>query len=171
MQESAEGGSRRELARMRPLPAFLFNTDQPKLLYILKAWLLVFLPSIALGLIVSQFAGSSSGPQFGMRGPKLLFMVTVFAPVLETLIMVPPLLLFNRLFGPRVAVILSALGWAVAHGLAATIWGFVVWWPFLIMSIALLVWRAERGLLVAIGMVIAIHALQNGVAGVALLLL
>ena len=168
MEETRRGG--RELARIRPLPSFLFNPEQPKLLYILKAWLLVFVPSIALGLIVAQFASASSGPEFGVRGPKLLFMVTVFAPVLETLIMVPPLLLLDRLFGPRVAVILSALGWAVAHSLAAPIWGLVVWWPFLIMSIVMLVWRAERGLLVAIAMVIAIHALQNGVAGAALLL-
>ena len=97
-------------------------------------------------------------------------MLTVFAPVLETLIMVLPLLLLNRLFGPRVAVVLSAAGWGIAHSFAAPIWGFVVWWPFLIMSIVLLVWRAERGLLVAMGMVIAVHALQNGVAGAALLL-
>jgi hypothetical protein len=58
--------------------------------------------------------------------------------------------------------------WGVAHSLAAPLWGLIVWWPFLIFSIALLTWR-ERGLLPAIAVVTTIHGLQNATAAILLL--
>jgi membrane protease YdiL (CAAX protease family) len=83
--------------------------------------------------------------------------------VVATLILLPIVLVLQRLFGSAVAVVAAALLWALAHSLQAAAWGLVVWWPFLIMSIALLAWRG-RGLGRALGVVIAIHALQNAAA-------
>ena len=74
-----------------------------------------------------------------------------------------PLLALQRVAGSAPAVVLNALLWGVVHSLVEPLWGLVVWWPFLILSIALLAWR-ERGLLAAVAIVTAIHTLQNAVA-------
>lgn len=151
------------------LPAFLFRADQPKLGYILKAWLLVLLPSIALSLVVNVSAPSAGGPDIQVSGPLMVAMIVLAAPLLETLIMAAALLALNRFLGFGPAVALSAIGWAIAHSSAAAIWGLVVWWPFLIFSITFLIWR-KRGIVGALLIVTAVHALQNGFA-VALLLI
>ena len=87
-------------------------------------------------------------------------MLVLFAPITETLIMAAALSVLIRLFSPSVAVLLSALGWGVAHSLQAAVWGIVIWWPFLIFSILYLVWR-ERSLIAALGVASATHAFQN----------
>ena len=97
----------------------------------------------------------------------LFFLLVVFAPVIETLIMVPPLLLLNRLFGSSAAILLSSLGWGVAHSLQAPLWGLIVWWPFLVFSAIIMVWRDR--LWVGMGLVMAVHALQNTVPALLLL--
>jgi membrane protease YdiL (CAAX protease family) len=153
---SARGG------HLRFVPAFLGDVGHPKPSYVLKSWLLTLLPSLALAAIVGMFAGDAATPEFGAPGLLLLFALVVFAPVVETLIMVPPLLLLNRLFGPAAAVILSALGWGIAHSLQAPIWGLIVWWPFFVFSSILLVWR-KKSLATGMALVMAVHALQNAV--------
>ena len=145
------------------LPRFLFETDPFAPRYIAKAWLTALLPSIALSALVRLVAVDAATPQFpGEAGPLVLFVVFV-GPALETLLLALPLLGLNRLFGPGPAVIGSALIWAVVHSLVVATWGLVIWWPFLIMSIAFLTWRRE-GLAKALGVAFAIHALQNGFA-------
>ncbi len=155
---------------LHPLPDFLADTGQAKLLYIAKAWLLVFIPSVALSAGVSLLVQKPAGPEFGATGLTLFLLLVVFAPVIETLLMIPPLLLIDRFAGPRAAIVGSAIFWGVLHSLAAPLWGLVVWWPFLILSAILLVWRRERGLWIAILMVTAVHALQNAVVGSTLFL-
>ncbi len=150
------------------LPNFLFRAERP-FAYVLMGWLLVLLPSILLSLLVNSSAPTAEGPRISVDSTSLILMLVVGAPVIETMIMVLPLLLLNRLFGFGPAVLLSAAGWGIAHSLAAWNWGLVVWWPFLIFSIALLVWR-KRSLLLACLLVAAIHALQNGL-GAALLVI
>lgn len=148
-----------------PLPSFLADTEQGKLRYILKAWLLVFVPSIALAFAIPMVANEAAGPEFEASGLTLMLLLVVFSPVVETLLMIPPLLVIDRLAGPRAAILFSAVLWAVLHSLAAPFWGLVVWWPFLILSAVFLVWRREHGLTTAIVMTIAVHALQNAVVG------
>jgi hypothetical protein len=65
-----------------------------------------------------------------------------------------------RLFSPTVAILISAVGWGVAHSMAAPIWGLVIWWPFLIFSTLFVTWR-ERSLWLAFGIPMCVHALQN----------
>ena len=60
--------------------------------------------------------------------------------------------------------------WGVLHSLVAARWGLVVWWPFLIFSIAYLTWR-PLGYWRAVGVVTAIHLLQNAGPTIALLVL
>lgn len=145
------------------LPRFLFETDPVAARYVAKAWLTALLPSIALSALVKLVAADAAAPQFpGEAGPLILFVVFV-GPALETLLLALPLLGLDRLFGPGPAAVGSALLWAVVHSLAVATWGLVIWWPFLIMSIAFLTWR-RKGLLWALGIAFAIHALQNGFA-------
>jgi membrane protease YdiL (CAAX protease family) len=145
------------------LPRFLFETDSFPPRYVAKAWLTALIPSIALSALVRLVAADAAAPQFpGEAGPLVLFVVFV-GPALETLILALPLLALNRFFGPGPAVVGSALLWGVVHSLVVAVWGLVIWWPFLIMSIAFLTWRRE-GLLAALGVAFAIHALQNGFA-------
>jgi hypothetical protein len=111
----------------------------------------------------------AAGPQFEATGLTLMLLLVVVSPVLETLLMIPPLLILERLAGPRAAIVGNAILWGVLHSLAAPLWGLVVWWPFLILSAIFLAWRSERGLGTAILMTTAVHALQNAVVGSTLL--
>ena len=151
------------------LPDFLFHTDPVKARYVAKAWVLTLLPSLALAILVGLLAPQAERPDFVITGPMMFFFLTVIGPLIETLLMTPPVLLLNRFAGAGPAVIGSALLWGILHGLQAPVWGLVIWWPFLIFSIALLTWR-ERGLGVAMLMVAAIHGLQNSVPAALLLI-
>ena len=101
--------------------------------------------------------------------PKLVFfMVEVFAPIVESLIMAAVLELLLRIVPPRWAIALSAIGWGVAHSLQAPTWGLVIWWPFLIFSALYVTWR-QRSKLGAIGIAAAVHALNNLIPALLLL--
>ena len=139
------------------------------MLALATAWLLTFPISIVLAALVSLVFPGAQQPQFPVSGLTALFLLVIFAPVLETLIMGGVLLVLLRLFSPATAVVLSAIGWGIGHSLGAPTWGLVIWWPFLIFSVAFLTWR-RRGFWTGILLVTAIHALQNSFA-VALLLL
>lgn len=154
------------------LPRFLFSTDQPKPAYIGKAWLLALIPSLILSATIGLLAPLAERPDFAFDGvmlPVVLLLLVVVGPLVETLLMIPPLLLLERVAGPGPAVIGSAILWGVVHSLAAPAWGLVTWWPFLILSIAMLTWRRRR-LGTAVLVVTFIHGLQNGVAATAVLL-
>jgi membrane protease YdiL (CAAX protease family) len=153
------------------LPEFLFRTDELKSRYLLKAWVLALLPSLVLSALVASLLPDAGQPDFAPEKvgmPYLVFLLVVVSPIIETLVLAPLVLVLNRFLGAGPAVVLSALLWAAAHSLEASAWGLVIWWPFLIMSIALLTWR-EAGLWTAIAMVVAIHMLQNAFGAVLLL--
>ncbi len=95
-----------------------------------------------------------------MQGPVAFFLLVIFAPLLETLIMAGFLSLFLRLMPAWAAILLSALGWAGAHSFEALGWGLVIWWPFLIFSTLYVVWR-QRGFWIGVGVAASTHALQN----------
>ena len=127
------------------LPRPIREPRQP-LLALAVAWLLTYPISIALAGVVSLVIPDAPQPHFDMSGAKALFLLVVFAPVAETLIMGGVLLVLLRLFSPAAAVLLSSLGWGIAHSMGAPTWGLVIWWPFLIFSTLFVTWRS-RGLL------------------------
>lgn len=151
------------------LPGFLFETDSSATRYVARAWLLALLPSIVLSVLVRMVAAEAVAPQFPGEAGQLILFVVFIGPALETLLLALPLLALNRLLGPGPAVAGSALLWGVVHSAVVPIWGPVIWWPFLIMSIAFLTWR-RIGLVPTILIVTLIHGLQNSVAAVLLLL-
>ncbi|WP_205481646.1 hypothetical protein [Sphingomonas arenae] len=140
-------------------PARLFRADQPAT-YLTIAWLMTFLPSIALSALVNATLSDVAQPEFPNGSWRIFFLVVVFAPVTETLIMGSVLLVLRTFLPPGGAVLVSAAGWGIAHSLQAAAWGLIIWWPFLIFSTAFLVWR-ERSLLTAFTLVSLLHALHN----------
>lgn len=89
-----------------------------------------------------------------------LINVTVFSPVVETLLMAGLLSLFRRFFGVPQSIVLSAFVWGGLHSLMAAAWGLIVWWPFVIFSLIYLVWR-ERGFWAGFAMAAGAHFLHN----------
>lgn len=123
-------------------------------------WLLSILGSLALAALSRGIAPDLPTPEFPMKGMLAIFLLVVFAPVLETLIMAGFLSLLLRFLPPAAAILVSAAGWGIAHSLQAVGWGLVIWWPFLIFSTLYVVWR-QRGFWAGIGVAATTHAFQN----------
>ena len=129
-------------------------------LSILVGWLLSIAGSIALAALSNLVAPTLASPDFPMKGMTAFLLLVVFAPFIETLIMAGFLSLFLRFLPPAAAILLSAVGWGIAHSTQALGWGLVIWWPFLIFSTLYVVWR-QRGFWAGVGVAALTHALQN----------
>ena len=123
-------------------------------------WATAFGGSILLSALAAWGAPDLARPDFPAGGALLIFLLVIFSPFFETLIMVGALELLRRFLSPTASVLASALLWGIAHSSAALAWGLVIWWPFLIFSTLYLAWR-PRGKMRAIGVVATTHALQN----------
>ena len=132
---------------------------------ILVAWAVAFPVSIVLAVIARTLLPQAAPPQFEVDGLVAIAALVVFAPVVETLIMGSVLLLLSALVRPEIAVALSAIGWGIAHSLAAPVWGLIIWGPFLIFSLLFVTWR-RRSIWLAFLVPIGAHALQNLVPAV-----
>ncbi len=124
------------------------------------AWLLCIVPSLGFAYLVQAVAPELDLPEFPMKGHVAFLALAVFAPIVETFILAAFVTLFRTVLSPTISVFLSAIGWGVAHSIEASAWGFVVWWPFLIMSMLYVVWR-QRSFWLAIAIPTAVHMLQN----------
>ena len=149
------------------LPSALAEPRKP-LRAIVAGWLFAFPPSIALAILADWLLPTVARPTFVVTGIETVLVLVLFAPLVETFIMAAALELLLRFVPPALAIALSAIGWGVAHSLAAPVWGLVIWWPFLIFSTLYVTWR-NRSVLAALAIVTTVHALQN--LGPALLLL
>ena len=144
---------------LRFLPAPL-REPRRAWLVIPLAWALTFFGSIALAYLFSKATPDLETPTFPMKGWGALFALVIFAPFVETLIMAGVITLLRKFLSDPLAIAASSIGWGIAHSLAAPAWGLVIWWPFLIFSTLYVTWR-QRSVAGAIGLVIAVHALQN----------
>ena len=135
---------------------------------ILVGWAATTVPALLLSVLVAFLLPQSAGPDFGAVDAELFLKLVVVAPLIETLIMAAVLEILLLGIAPLFAVIASSVGWGFAHSFIVVGWGLVIWWPFLIFSTLYVTWRGQ-GRLLAIGIVFAVHALNN--LGPALLLL
>jgi hypothetical protein len=154
---------RTRTAEWRPpvsyFPKALREPRRP-LLALAVAWAMAFLPSMPLGAAVSAILPQSALPVFPTVDWYVFFLMVVAAPLLETMIMGAALLVLRLFLSPTNAVLVSAVGWAIAHSTQALAWGLVIWWPFLVFSTVFLTWRS-RSVMAALGMAAATHALHN----------
>lgn len=148
---------------LRFLPAAIRTPEKP-LRAIAVAWLTAFPLSILFAYLGSLILPQAQQPQFEAGGGLALFLLVVFSPVVETLIMGAVLLILVRLLPPAVAILVSAIGWGIAHSTVAPIWGVVIWWPFLIFSTLFVTWRS-RSLALAFAIPMCTHSLQNLIPG------
>lgn len=135
---------------------------------ILVGWLVTTIPALLLSVVVASLMPQVAGPKFPVNGLSTVMLLVLFAPFVETLIMAAALEILLLVLPPRFAIAVSSIGWGIAHSLAAPAWGLVIWWPFLIFSTLYVTWRGQ-GRALAIGIVFAVHALNN--LGPALILL
>jgi hypothetical protein len=148
-------------------PAALAEPRKP-LRAIFVGWLFAFVPSLVLAAAAQWLLPNAERPSFEVGGIETVALLVLFAPLVETLVMAAVLELLLRFLPKAAAILASAIGWGVAHSLAAPAWGLVIWWPFLIFSTLYVTW-SKRSLLAALAIVFAVHALQN--LGPSLLLL
>lgn len=151
----------------------LFDTSRGMRRYIIRAWLLSLIPSLAIGIAIAALGGLNGqepiGTKLGNPGPgELLFLLLVFAPVVETFLLAGILWLLRRLVTRRVYPLaaLSALVWAVLHIPNGVVIPFVIAWPFFVFSCAYIAWR-PRAWWRAIFVTATVHLLQNLLPGFA----
>jgi hypothetical protein len=144
---------------LRFLPAAIRVPERP-LRAIAIGWLTAFPASIAFAILSALVLPQAQQPEFNASGGLAIFALVIFSPVVETLIMGAVLLLLLRLLSPTWAIVVSAIGWGIAHSTMAPTWGLVIWWPFLIFSTLFVTWRS-RSLAMAFGIAMCVHALQN----------
>ncbi len=155
--------------RLLPLlPTYLFRATRP-VRYVLFTWLLSIAGSLALAAALSVAVPDAEQPQFLGHPVLIAFGVLVFAPMVETALLALLLWPLDRVFGPRWAAVLAALAWGALHSSVTPVWGLVIWWPFLLFSVTILVWKREGGWAKGWALATAVHALQNLLPAVALL--
>lgn len=141
------------------LPRQLLEPRNP-LVAILVGWLTALIPDLLVGAVVTRLFPHLGQPQLPPMTPFVAVLVAVISPVIETLIMAGLLSLLLKVLPPTYAVLVSAVGWGIAHSLAAPAWGLVVWWLFLVFSVLYVTWRS-RSLALALAVPAATHMLQN----------
>jgi hypothetical protein len=144
---------------LRFLP-YAIRVPQRPFRAIATGWLTAFPISMAFAVLGALMLPQAEQPQFHVDGFRAIFALVVFSPVVETLIMGSVLLLLLRYARPAVAIVVSAVGWGIAHSMVAPIWGLVIWWPFLVFSTLFVAWH-RRSLLLAFLIPMCVHALQN----------
>ena len=135
---------------------------------IVVGWLTTSIPSLALAALAGWLLPNAASPDLPVGGLYPFLLVVVISPLLETLIMALVIEIGLLALPPLAVVILSSIGWGVAHSLAAPAWGLVIWWPFLIFSTLYVTWRGQ-GRAKAIGIVASVHMLNNLVPALLLL--
>ena len=144
---------------IRFLPNLILEPRRP-LLTILIGWVLAAIPALLLAAAVQAVFPEAESPDFAVGGWLAVFLLAVFSPVVESLIMGAALVVLQKWLPAWVSILISAVGWGIMHALAAPAWGLVIWWPFLIFSTIFTVWRT-RGFWAGVGMASAVHGLNN----------
>jgi hypothetical protein len=161
MSDSA-GVSGRRLDWTPPLTWFPKSLLEPSNAFrsIAVGWLLACPASILLAALIHWIAPDAKTPDFQVSGLLAVGLIVFFSPIVETLIMGGILLLLLRFISPTRAVLVSSVGWGIVHSIGVTIWGAIIWWPFLIFSTLFVAWRG-RSLVLAFAIPATVHGLQN----------
>ena len=127
---------------------------------IIVGWLVTSIPALALAAIAARLLPNAASPDLPNKGMIAFVAIVIISPLLETMIMAAVIEVGLLILPPLAVVVLSSIGWGIAHSLAAPAWGLVIWWPFLIFSTLYVTWRG-KGRLEAVALVATVHALNN----------
>lgn len=142
---------------------FLFTTQQSVLRYIVKASMLVVLNGLLLSQLLVRLL-----PEVPMVIDKVdlvaeVYTVVLFGPFFETLMMVVIFWIIGWFTKNLLATaLISALVWALLHGISFPIQGIINFFSFFVYSIAYLIWR-PLSFWRAFGITSAIHMINNAV--------
>jgi membrane protease YdiL (CAAX protease family) len=125
------------------------------------AWVMSFLGSLALALLVQWIAPTARTVEIPpLPAWAIILGFAVISPILESILMGLGLkfLLGRMTAGP--AILISAIFWGAVHSVQVPVWGLAIWWPFLIFSTLFVVWQ-QRGFWIGVWVAAATHFLQN----------
>lgn len=140
---------------------FLFTTQQSVLRYIVKASMLVLLNGLLLSQLLVRLL-----PEVPMFSDEIdlvadAYIVVLLGPFLETLLMVVIFWIISWFTKNLLATaLISALVWALLHGVSFPIQGIINFFSFFVYSIAYLIWR-PLSFWRAFGITSAIHIVNN----------
>ena len=133
-------------------------------------WLLSIAGAAAVASILSLLLPKLEEPDFSFfvgKGWFTVLAIAVATPLVETLILAGTSSVLLRFVRPEYAIILSSLGWGIAHSYQAPIWGLVIFWPFIIFTTLYVVWK-QKSVMAGILMAWAAHFLHNVLSSVAI---
>ena len=154
---------------------FLTDPEQGVFKYLVKSYLLAFIPVQVLALFISfmNIDGSNSDDYLLDQSEQILEIVAGFvfiAPIIETILMALFITAISLIIKNVYTVsFITALIAGLIHSLFIPFWGIHTFWPFFIFSMAFLTWRRIsfiKGFLMAN----AIHLLYNIVPTIAIIL-
>jgi membrane protease YdiL (CAAX protease family) len=133
---------------MQSLRMLLFDPRMPLWRWCLIAWPLAMIPSMLLVMLLHTALGwwgvdaeALSPPVFAATW-RMLLLVVVVAPLLETLLLAAGVWALGRVLRSRaVVVLLSALAWGLLHGVQSPLWFFGTVWSFYVFSAGYVAWR------------------------------
>lgn len=163
-----------EAAKFTSLVRTLFNTEQGRVRYAVKALPFAMVPamvvSAGIGLLFDDLEDPAFVDDLYVRPVLLFVFAVVIGPLLETLFMWPLIALLSLVTrNIWVIAVVSAAVWGLMHSLQVTQWGFSVFGSFVVFSIAFVEWR-KKSLGSALLVPWMIHGMQNFIA-VSLLLI
>ena len=148
--------------KLRALPLWLYCITAGLVAFLGSAVVIVTSWGIATALGIDVDLGSNSeqvslGSAFGML---------VFAPVIETLLLIGLLKLLGRIgLSARTACVVSALLWGLGHGLLHPMRFFGSLWSFVVFGASYLSWRGEfprSGFIAAAGPHLVVNSIALG---------
>ena len=154
---------------------FITDPEQGVFKYLVKSYLLAFIPVQVLALFISfmNIDGSNSDDYLLDQSEQILEIVAGFvfiAPIIETILMALFITAISLIIKNVYTVsFITALIAGLIHSLFIPFWGIHTFWPFFIFSMAFLTWRRIsfiKGFLMAN----AIHLLYNIVPTIAIIL-
>ena len=154
---------------------FITDPEQGFFKYLVKSYLLAFIPVQVLALFISfmNIDGSNSDDYLLDQSEQILEIVAGFvfiAPIIETILMALFITAISLIIKNVYTVsFITALIAGLIHSLFIPFWGIHTFWPFFIFSMAFLTWRRIsfiKGFLMAN----AIHLLYNIVPTIAIIL-
>ena len=152
----------RQASDLSFLPALVREPRRP-LPTILICWLLAIGGALLIATLVRTIVADAESPDFGWligKGFFTIFILAIATPLIETLILAVTTSILLRFVKPQFAILISSLGWALAHSSDTPVWGLVIFWPFIIFTTLYVVWK-QRSLAWGIAMPWAVHAMQN----------